>query len=104
MCRTCNGRVRVQERISYHNFIEQIKEFQGFSPKYFKTSGKKNFKKSLINKIEHKLQKLQIEHELKYLTQLEDLLRNFNNNDIANIKIKFDSIMISYYKEKLEVA
>ncbi len=103
MCRTCDGRFSVRERLANHDFLEQLKEYNGISPKYIKNRANKNLKKSLINKIEHRLQRLQVESELKYSPQLQSLLQDLHNNDMNAIQIQFEQIMISYYKDKLNV-
>jgi hypothetical protein len=102
MCRTCNGRFSVRERLANHDFIEQLKEFQGIPTKYKKNRANKNLKKSLVNKIEERLYRLQVEREFKYSPQLRSLLQDLSNNDMQAIQKQFEEIMISYYKEKLE--
>jgi hypothetical protein len=99
MCRICDCRYSVREKIAAHDFVEQMREYYGLPEKYSKDRSRKNERKSIINKIEHQLYRLQ--SDSSYTKELRGLLNAVE--PISDIQNKFENIMISYYKEKLNL-
>ena len=97
MCQVCSDKSSVRERVAQHNFIEQMCDFYGVPEKHVKDRTRKNYRKSLINRIEYQIQKLKNEQNVE---QLQGLLQ-MSVFDLHSIEDRFESIMLDYYKEKL---
>ena len=98
MCRICDCRYSVREKIAAHDFSEQMREYYGYPEKHLKDRSRKNVRKSIINRIEHQLYRI---HDSNYTQELRGLLNIVE--PITEIQTKFENIMISYYKEKLNL-
>lgn len=97
MCQVCGDKFSVREKIAQHNFAEQMRDFYGVPDKHVKDKTRKNYRKSLINRIEYQIQKLKDEQGVE---QLQSLLQ-MSVFDLQSIEDRFESIMLDYYKEKL---
>jgi DNA polymerase elongation subunit (family B) len=58
MCRCCKGVSNIHERVANHDFLEQLTEFYGLTPKHLKNRKLKNTKKSIFARIEYQIAQL----------------------------------------------
>jgi len=83
MCRLCKNIVNVSERGASHDFMEQIREYYGIEPKNIKSKKSKNFKKSVLDKIEDRIKKIQNLLDKNNVNKYQDVL-----NKLINLKIE----------------
>jgi hypothetical protein len=92
--------MKKQEIIAYYNFMEQIREFSGLSEKRKKhKTDYKNLKKSILNKIEYILSKIESQEPIYYV--LQELIYETKINPEETEK-KLNLIIKNYFFEKLK--
>jgi CII-binding regulator of phage lambda lysogenization HflD len=106
MCKVCGNISNIHQRAANHDFMEQIQEFYGMSPKHIKNRKIKNNKKSILNKIENRISKLRekLEEFDEYKSveqQLLNLLSEPYNENIT--EIKFENIMNQLYEFQMQI-
>jgi len=97
MCRVCNDRFNIHEKIAAHDFIEQMREFYGLAVK--EPRKRRLTKKSLLSRIENELMRLQIESDKNHVEKLQNLMAQ--EIDLQLMNEQFNSIMQEYYQLKL---